>query len=142
MNYPDWVDLSGLPPKVDGYYGFVYEITMSNGRKYIGKKKLTSERKVKLGKKELASLTDRRKSKFKIVIKESDWKTYIGSNHQLKEDITNGAIILERKILKLCKTSKELTYMEAKYMFEKDVLIKDEYYNDNILGKFFRKDVI
>ena len=47
----------------------------------------------------------------------------------------------ERKILVICKTKKELTYFECKYLFINEVLeTRDNYINDNILGKFYRKD--
>jgi uncharacterized protein (DUF608 family) len=49
---------------------------------------------------------------------------------------------MTRYVLKLCKTSKQLTYWETKYLFQYNVLEDDSYMNDNILGKFYRKDLI
>ena len=48
----------------------------------------------------------------------------------------------EKYILKLAPNKKLLTYYETKYLFVYDVLERpDEYYNDNILGKFYTKDL-
>jgi len=125
--------------------GFVYVTThIPSNKKYIGKKFLVFTRKQKLGKKELKIFEGQkgRPPKFKIVSKESDWKTYFGSNKQLiellkKEDKKN----FKREILHLCTSKKSLTYFETKYQFLYEVLQKpDEYFNDNILGKFFTRD--
>ena len=48
-----------------------------------------------------------------------------------------------RKILTFVKSKKELTYYECKELFINEVLERDnQYINDNILGKFFRKDFL
>ena len=48
----------------------------------------------------------------------------------------------ERVILKICHDKKTLTYFEVKYQMLYQVLEKpDEFFNDNILGKFFTKDL-
>lgn len=119
--------------------GFVYEIELSNGRRYIGKKNLFSTRKVKLGKKELAKLTDKRLKKYKMVTKESDWLSYIGSSKPLKEDLTNGFTIMSREILIFAESPRELTYLETQQLFCRKVLeLGSKYYNESILGKFFK----
>ena len=47
----------------------------------------------------------------------------------------------ERSILKCVPNKKLLTYFETKYQFIYQVLEKPEdFFNDNILGKFFTKD--
>ena len=47
----------------------------------------------------------------------------------------------ERYIMKVATTKKLLTYYETQYQFLYRVLEKpDEFFNDNILGKFFKKD--
>ena len=45
----------------------------------------------------------------------------------------------QREILKLCKTKGGMSYYEAKYQFEKDVLLNDEYYNEFIGCKIHSK---
>ena len=37
-------------------------------------------------------------------------------------------------------SKKELTYLENKYLFSLEVLESDEYLNDNIEGRYFKKD--
>jgi hypothetical protein len=128
------------------YFGFVYKITnLTNSKFYIGKKYFYHTSNVKLGKKELAALpvTRGRKSTTKQVIKESDWKSYWGSSKDLQQDVKElGAGMFECIILKLCKDKKELTYYELHYQCTNECLLSYDSYNDNILGKFFRKDLI
>ena len=127
--------------------GFVYRIDhIPSNKSYIGKKFLVFTRKQKLGKKELKVFEGQkgRPPKFKIVSKESDWKTYWSSNKHLVELVkTEPEENFKRTIIKLCTSKKELTYFETKYQFLHEVLENPkEYFNDNILGKFFTKDFI
>jgi hypothetical protein len=113
---------------------------------YIGKKNFFHNTNVKLGKKELANLPTARgkKPSKKKVTKESDWKIYYGSAQEVKDllKVTPKDKII-RSVLHICKTKKELTYYECKYLFQYSVLEPEsKYINDNILGKFFRKDFI
>ena len=80
----------------------------------------------------------------RTIVKESDWKTYYGSSNILKEELKqHGKDKFKREIIKLCTNKKELTYWETKLQFSYGVLEKpDEYYNDNILGKFFTRDLV
>ena len=127
---------------INEYYGYVY-MTVHNktGRTYIGKKAFQHTTNKKLGKKELAEIpvTRGKRPTKKSVVKESDWKTYYGSATEIKlcksEDMM-------RHVLRLCRTKKELTYYEAKYLFQYNVLEDRNYINDNILGKFYSKDLI
>ena len=126
-------------------FGFIYIITHKPTKKsYIGKKFLNFTRKQKLGKKELKLLEgiQGRPPKFKIIQTESDWKTYWSSNTTLKalakaEPEDN----FERQILHYCTSKKLLTYFETKYQMQYQVLeTPEEFWNINILGKFFKKD--
>ena len=122
--------------------GFVYLITTSTGKKYIGKKSLFSIRKRKFGKKEAALVTDKRKKLYEMVKKESDWKTYTGSNSILNEDIKNG-VEYKKEILEYAFSKKQLSYLETKALFSFGVLeTENEYYNSNINGTYYRKDII
>ena len=48
----------------------------------------------------------------------------------------------KRTIVMLCKNKKELTYWETKLQFVYSVLEhSEEWYNDNILGKFYSSDL-
>ena len=129
----------------DNTHGFVYRIVHKpTGKTYIGRKILQNTTKVKLGKKELkelAGIVGRRPS-YKMAVKESNWKTYWGSNKFLKELYeTEPKENFERTILICSPTKKLLTYYELKYQILYEVLEKpDEFFNDNILGKFFTRD--
>lgn len=104
------------------FYGYVYEVrNLSTGRRYIGKKLLWNKKiRIKNGK----------RKRFLI---ESDWREYWGSNKALLEDIEkHGPENFQRTILRLCKSKGECNYWEAKYQFEKDVLLDETYYNDLI----------
>ena len=125
-------------------YGFVYiSIHQPSGKSYIGKKSLFHNVKKKLTKKQLVEQTGRgRKPTTEIVQKESDWKTYYGSAKPILDLIKEGKQEeFTREILQLVPNKKLLTYYECKYLFMLGVIEKqDGYFNDNILGKFFRKD--
>jgi hypothetical protein len=125
-------------------YGFIYIVTHAPTLKsYIGKKALHHNVKKKLTKKELAEQTGPgRKPTTKLTQKESDWKTYYGSAKPILELIKQGKQDeFQRKILALSPNKKILTYLECKYLFKYEVLENPEdYFNDNILGKFFTKD--
>ena len=111
-------------------YGFIYEIECENGKKYLGKKALYHRKKLKPLK---------GKKRKRIVMKESDWLKYYGSSKDLKSDVKNGLKITARTILKICKNKTDLSYYETKYLFTRNVLEKEEYYNGNILGRFFKR---
>jgi hypothetical protein len=144
-------ELADMPA---GTFGFIYKIT--NGKTdeyYIGKKQVVSIRKRKFGKREIAALEDKRMKKYEMVHKESDWKQYRSSNsvvkgwfeeneRLLKED-NRDAINdrLELRILRFCFNKKSLTYYELQEQFAHDVLSDELSLNDNLLGKFFRKDL-
>ena len=125
-------------------YGFIYIVTHSpSGKSYIGKKSLHHNVKKKLTKKQLAEQTGRgRKSTTEVIQKESDWKTYYGSAKPILDLIKEGKQEeFTREILQLVPNKKLLTYYECKYLFMLGVIEQqDGYFNDNILGKFFRKD--
>jgi hypothetical protein len=128
------------------YYGFVYKITNNTtGKFYIGKKVYWNNKKHKLTKKQLAEQPTGpgRKPTHEIIRVESDWKTYWGSNKQLLADIKQyGEENFYRWIYRQCLTKKQLTYWEMHYQCKEEVLISNNRsYNDNILGKFFTKDL-
>lgn len=116
-------------------FGFVYLVTHTpSGKKYLGKKQLIANR----------TLPPLKGSKRKRKIqKESDWKTYYGSQTEVKQLVKESQDMLEfvREIIIFTSTKKQLTYFETKLQFVNEVLENDEYLNSNILGKFFRKDL-
>ena len=121
--------------------GFVYVIEFNSGDKYLGKKNLFSTRKRNFGKKEAALVTDKRKKLYEMVVKDSNWRTYESSNGDVKQRILNGECHT-KTILDWSYTPKQLTYLEIKHMFNKDVLNPTgKWLNDNVLGKFFKKEL-
>jgi hypothetical protein len=127
---------------INNWHGYVYLIKdKETGREYFGKKNFFLTQNKKLGKKESAALPIKRGKKptKKKVVKESDWKTYYGSSEEIKSVPKER---LKRYLIRLCKTSKELSYYETKYLFVYGVLENDNYMNDNIQGRFFRKDLL
>jgi hypothetical protein len=146
---PNWLLFKKQIESVDqfpeGTFGFVYKIThIDTNKAYIGKKSLYHNRKHKLTKNQLDEqpVTRGRKSTHEILHIESDWKTYYGSSKELAADIKLfGKDKFRREIIYLAKGKKQLTYLELKAQFHYDVLEVSSY-NDNIAGKFFRKDLI
>ena len=126
-------------------YGFVYKVVhIPTGKIYIGRKNLYHNIRKKLTKKELALLSGPgRKPTHKKVTKESDWLDYYGSNKEVQRIISEGREHeFQKTILKLATTKKLLTYYEAQYQFIYQVLEHpDQFFNDNILGKFYAKDL-
>jgi hypothetical protein len=138
----EMTSIEDFPPST---FGFTYRVThIPSGKMYIGKKVLKFTRKAKLTKKDLAMYegVQGRKPTYKQVIKESDWKTYWGSNKVLLNLLEHEPIEnFKREILTLAPSKKLLTYEETKALFLYSVLENPhEYFNDNILGKFFTKD--
>ena len=129
-----------LPENVKG---FIYVLTFSDGKQYIGRKSFFSTRKKKFGKKQLATITDKRLKTYETVVAESDWTNYNSSNKTIKEGLKEGTVEIEsREIIKLCFTDKQMTYYETQALFCYGVLEHPEnYYNDNILGKFYKRDL-
>jgi hypothetical protein len=122
----------------EGAIGFVYEMNaVIDGKMvlYIGKKNFYCDRKTKLAKKDLSS--DKRKKTYKRVRK-FNYQEYYSSNEVLKEARKNG-INIDRKILDICYSKLELSYLEVKLQFNHNVLEDDNYLNGNILGKFYKK---
>lgn len=146
---PNWLFLKKQIESIDQFpensFGFIYKITHINTNKtYIGKKSLYHNKKHKLTKKQLAEqpVTRGRKSTHEVIQVESDWKTYYGSSKELTSDVKKfGQDKFLREIIYLAKNKKQLTYLELKAQFEYNVLEIDSY-NDNILGKFYRKDLV
>lgn len=122
-------------------HGFVYRITYSNGKQYIGKKDFFSTKRLpalKSGKVRPNAERTYRNSNGKrvyydILRTESNWLTYNSSSKLVK-----GLTPIRKEILALAHSKRELTYLETKYLFIHEVLESDNYLNENILGKFFK----
>lgn len=121
---------------IEKYAGFVYIIIdKETGKKYIGKKFITQTRK----KPPLKGYKRKR-----TIITESNWKSYYGSNDELKAQIeTYGEERFERTIIHLCKTKPAINQLEIAEQYKHDVLYalldngERMYYNNNINGKHY-----
>lgn len=113
------------------WYGFIYEITNNlTGKKYIGRKYFTEAK------------TRQVKGKKKRTRVESNWRDYWGSSKSLTEDIEkHGVENFSKKILMLCETRGNTNYWEAKFQFDNNVLLSDNYYNEWIMVKTHRKHI-
>ena len=126
-------------------YGFIYKITnLETGKYYIGKKAFFHNKKKKLTKKEIAEqIGPGRKATTRVDQVDSGWKSYWGSSKELLADVKKlGEDKFERLILKFAKTKKQLTYYELESQILHNALFDSTSYNDNILGKFFKKDFV
>jgi hypothetical protein len=120
--------------EIDGYAAFVYIITnITDNKRYIGKKIFKTIRRQKV----------KGKTRRKKVEKESDWKSYFGSNIVLLSDVERlGQDKFEREIVKLCKTRGTANYWEAKLQMQHEVLEKpDEFYNEHIWVRVHRSHI-
>ena len=119
---------------IGDFFGYVYRITnIESGRQYIGRKYFYQKRKPKGGKRRITS--------------ESDWKRYYGSSDELKQDVREyGKDKFRREIISLHETLGKVNYEETKQLFLHNVLMEalDDgtpmYYNNNILGRYMKKD--
>jgi hypothetical protein len=114
-----WITKLDIPANP---YGFIYIITNTLYNKmYIGKKQiLTKHKKPPL----------KGKKNKRISVVETDWKTYTSSSVELNKDLAEVGInnfIFE--IIRFCNSKSELAYYEAKEQFDREVLLKECYYN-------------
>ena len=112
-------------------YGFIYMITnIETDKKYIGKKQMVSKR-------TRPPLKGKKRKRIEFV--ESDWRTYVSSSNELVNDLQKlGKEKFKFEILRFCANKSQLAYYEAKEQFDREVLLKEDYYNGIInlrLGK-------
>jgi hypothetical protein len=121
MDLGHWV-LSAGTNMNEAAFGFIYEINNTvTGKKYIGKKQCTR----KLKRQPLKGKKNKR-----IEVKESDWRTYTGSSTELNSDIEKyGKEKFTFTILYVCGSKWELGYREIKEQIERDVILREDYYN-------------
>lgn len=124
-----WIYKGEIVEDIGNYVGFVYMITnLRTNMRYIGKKNFYfSKSKQVKGK----------KKRYKV---ESDWKDYFGSNEELNHHVNIfGEDQFRREILRFCESKGEMSYFEAKYQFQYDVLESNQFYNSWISCKIHKK---
>ena len=143
-------EVNSIDQMPENTFGFIYEVVHKpSGRKYLGKKVLYFERNKRLSQKAINQLREERKAKGiggrvplkQKIVSESDWMKYYGSHAEIKQLIKEGKQDeFDREILQYVPSKKLLTYYECKYLFINEVLENENYINDNVLAKFYRKD--
>ena len=114
---------------VKSYFGFVYLITdLMTNRKYIGRKYFWSLKKIK--------------GKVKKSRVESDWRDYYSSNDFIKNEAKKNPLRFKREILHLCESKGKTNFFEVHEQFLREVLFSEEYYNDQINGKWFKTNIM
>ena len=127
-------------------YGFIYKITYKSGKWYIGKKNfyhtislpmLNNFKKRKNHINFTYSIGSGKRIYKERIKKETNWINYNGSS---KSNISEP--IVKKEILEFALSKRHLTYLETKYLFLNNAL-EDEYsINENILGKFYKNNLI
>ena len=116
----------------DDVIGFIYRITYSDGRMYIGSKLIRAVRKLKPTKAQLAI----RKNYSRKEMVDLSFVKYAGSSKN-----TKGLEIVSKEIIEVCSDKINLRYCETKHLFRNDVLCGELYLNDNINGTYFRNRI-
>lgn len=110
-------------------HGFVYLITsIASGRRYIGRKTLTYNVKLK-------PLKGRVNKRHRTV--ESDWRKYEGSSKSLAVDIlAEGKEQFSFEVLSFHESKSMLAYYEAKEIIDRNALFDDAFYNIGLKIRF------
>lgn len=127
--YGHWICPFTMP---EDAVGFIYQITnLITGKKYIGRKNMTSTRR-----KQVKLKSDPTRKKTKLVTKPSDWESYTSSSDKLNADIAQlGKENFRFEILSAHKSKSELNYAEVYQLVTRGALTKylpngePEYYN-------------
>lgn len=114
-----------LPKEV---VSFVYILHFKDNTKYIGKKDIRSERRLKPTKAQLAI----RKNYKRVEMKDLPFVNYVGSSKE-----NEGKELVSKEILYLCTNKRSSTYLEVKEMMCRGVLEDERYTNANISGKWY-----
>ena len=86
--------------EVEANFGFVYRMTLPDGRFYIGKKNFWRDRKTKKACRTKGKIVEKGKKKTVRVHEQTDWLTYLSSGHEIARIIeANGASGIKREIL-------------------------------------------
>lgn len=119
----------------EGAFGFIYCITnLINDKKYIGRKYLGQTRRKPLTKKQKEAGRVRKT----VVRTDSNWKIYTGSNLELNADIKQyGKDQFKFEIIEFGNTKGIVNYLEVNLQHKKDVILREDYYNDAIGSKDF-----
>lgn len=124
-DYGHWTTIKEFDPRE--WIGFVYVITFTNGKKYIGAKKMW--RKIKR-----PPTSFKRGPKCGFI--ESDWRNYTSSSNEVNTMISDGHCVEEYLIVGVYDTWGKTLYSEAMMQIENNVLHDDVWLNKQIGGHF------
>tara|TARA_B100000902_G_scaffold277684_1_gene263475 strand:+ start:391 stop:828 length:438 start_codon:yes stop_codon:yes gene_type:complete len=114
----------------EGAFGFVYLITNTKTDKmYIGRKYFGKTRRVK----------KKGSKRRRVIRKDSDWKTYIGSSKVLQEHIQKRKTNFKFEILAFGKTKGQVNYIEENLHHKFHVSVSNKFYNDCIGPRRFAR---
>lgn len=124
MDTGHWELCCGVPTQdfISKQFGFIYLITNTvTGKKYIGKKQMKTIKK----RPPLKGKKNRRCEEI-----ETEWRTYTSSSNEVNSDIEKyGKDKFKFQIILFCDSKWELAYHEARLQFERNVLLREDYYN-------------
>jgi len=106
----------------------VYELSYTDGTKYVGKKTIRSDRRVQPTKAQLAI----RKNYKRVERKDIPFAKYVGSSSE-----NEGKTLARKEILFLCSNKRTASYLEVKILFITGAIEHDGYNNKNISGRYF-----
>jgi len=114
----------------EGAFGFVYLITnIKTDKMYIGRKYFGKTRRVK----------KKGSKRRRVIRKDSDWRTYIGSSKLLQEHIKKEKSNFKFEILAFGKTKGQVNYIEENLHHKFHVSVSDKFYNDCIGPRRFAR---
>ena len=148
--------------------GFIYELSYSNGQKYIGKRELYSTNIIPA--KKSLQLRDGAERVYRNILKDEDGKICASkkskaqarkkglkatrtpydkivspkgfADYEGSHKTAKGLTLVKKEIIELCSSKIDLTYSEVKWMFRFDVLFNDVYINDNIGGLYYDGKIV
>lgn len=150
--------IEDLPKGKQESFGFIYNIVVAHKGKsyeYIGRKNffsVTTKRASAKRLKELGKSYFRRKKQkkgkkrgewyyYEHIRKEMKWQDYESSSKEVAKMISEGAHIT-KYILQLVQTESMMNYFEMKHQVCSGVLEEERFLNENILGRFHKKNII
>jgi len=126
MNKVEWTNESGIT-NFTGHEGFTYRIDYTDSTTYFGKKNFTTTRR-------LPPLKGKKRKR--IIVKESNWRTYVGSS-----DWGSKKVPRRKTILNIFNSKGSLTFGEVELLIRERVLFRADCLNNNISGKFYPANV-
>lgn len=118
-------EIDNISKTPEGSISFIYKITLSDGRYYIGRKTMKKPNYTS------GKLKGQSKGEY-------SWKTYTGSSKELTALIKSGATY-KKEILKFCFSKAETTYEETRTILCNDALTDTNCFNFWIKATIYSK---